>query len=123
MQDHGALPRTVVVLSFKFKKAFGFLLSSRILIHGADIRAEGALEAKNKDLRNERETNARKNCRKNTMEDVLNALSVSSDPVLTSLSNGSAIASTKTIIMNDDVKSLLLIKHLDMPLFDSDDSE
>lgn len=105
----------------------------RILIHGADIinhfslpigmMSEEALEARNKDYRNIRESNTRKNSRKNTMEDIINALLVSSDPLISSLSNGSSISSAKNIIMDDDVKSLLLMKHLDMPDSDSEDSE
>lgn len=83
----------------------------KVLIHGADIiesvslplgmMSEEALEARNKDIRNFRLKHTRKNSRLNTMQDLINSLLVSSDPVITN--NGS-----KTLAFDSEVQNLLL---------------
>lgn len=64
----------------------------KVLIHGADLMtrfdlpigyfSEEAQEARNKDFRNIRENHSRKSSRKNTNEDILHWLLLSSDPVI-----------------------------------------
>ena len=106
----------------------------KILIHGAAIikhvslpigmMSEEALEARNKDCRNIREHHSRKNNRTNTMEDVMHALLVSSDPLITSLSKMST-NSVKSIKFDKVVAGLLInFPHLNNDSEDSDsDSE
>ena len=67
----------------------------KILIHGADIirtsilpigqLSEEAQESRNKDLKYFRRSHTRKTSREHTIEDLLNFLLVSSDPLITSL--------------------------------------
>lgn len=66
----------------------------KILVHGAEViksailpigqLSEEAMEARNKDLRNYREHHTRKTSRCENNEDLLHALLVSSDPVISS---------------------------------------
>lgn len=73
----------------------------KILVHGSDIikfallpigqLSEEAQEARNKDIKKYREYNTRKNSRINTMQDLLNNLLVSSDPVISSLRKQTSI--------------------------------
>lgn len=90
----------------------------KILIHGADIiekvslpigmMSEEALEARNKDFRSYRLNHTRKDSRLHTMEDLLHALLVSSDPFITSKSKSTSKYSKKHIQIDDEVKQLLL---------------
>ena len=90
----------------------------KILIHGADIikhvplpigmMSEEALEAKNKDLRKYRLSHTRKSSRQNTMEDLAHSLFISSDPLITMLSNGSVSCSKTENLLDEDIKSLIL---------------
>ena len=56
------------------------------------------------------------------MEDIINDLLVSSDPLISSLSNGFQFRLQKNIIIDDDVKRYLLMKHPDMSDSDSEDN-
>lgn len=107
----------------------------KILIHGADIiekvslpigmMSEEALEARNKDFRSYRLNHTRKDSRLHTMEDLLHALLVSSDPFITSKSKSTSKYSKKHIQIDDEVKQLLLNMN-DIPgslNSDSSDSE
>lgn len=86
----------------------------KILFHGADIMdefdlpignySEEAAEARNKDFRRIRESITRKNSRKNTNEDIVHWLLISSDPVISSLRT---TFPTKNIDLPPDVLKLL----------------
>lgn len=104
----------------------------RILIHGADIishvalpigmMSEEALEARNKEFRDLRQNHSRKDNRSNTMEDVMNGLLISSDPLITSLAKASNI-SRKDIKLDRVVAGLLTnFKNISIDS-DSSDSE
>jgi hypothetical protein len=88
----------------------------RILIHGPEIVkaatlpigmfSEEALESRNKDFRKYRQCNTRKFSRTKTMQDLFNALLVSSDPVISSLSQCIGTRSHKPTL-NKEVLELL----------------
>lgn len=88
----------------------------RILIHGADIishvalpigmMSEEALKARNKEFRDLRQNHSLKDNRTNTMQDIMNGLLISSDPLITSLSKPSYI-SRKDILLDSVVAGLL----------------
>lgn len=90
----------------------------RILLHGAStIRhnilpigqlTEEASEARNKDFRRFREHRSRKTNRIATNEDVLHALLVSSDPLISSMQ---PVAKKKPLELLDEAKELLLTEH------------
>jgi hypothetical protein len=88
----------------------------RILIHGPEMVktatlpigmfSEEALESLNKDFRKYRQCNTRKFSRTKTMQDLFNALLVSSDPVISSLSQRIGTRSYKPTL-NKQVLELL----------------
>lgn len=87
----------------------------RILIHGTDIIkaslpiemfSEEALESRNKELRKYRECNTRKFSREETIQDLFNALLITSDPPNSSLSQCIGTHSYKEPL-NKDVIQLL----------------
>lgn len=90
----------------------------KILIHGADIikfaalpigmLSEEAMESRNKDFRNYREFHTRKMSREKTMQDLLNTLLYSSDPVISSISRTASINHRPTESLTNDVRRLLL---------------
>jgi len=79
----------------------------RILLHGADVilcvplpigmMSEEALEATNKDFRKFRLKHCRKTSRTHPMEDLMNSLLISSDPLITSLSKSPSRPSNNDI--------------------------
>lgn len=103
----------------------------KLLIHGADIikscslpigmMSEEALEARNKDLRRYREFNTRKTSRKNTMQDLLNSLLISSDPLISSLSKDKKRAFKKQGGLRDEV--LMLLAEPEIAIDREDDDE
>lgn len=105
----------------------------KILIHGADIinsvaipigmMSEEALEARNKDLRNFRLHHTRKTSRHNTMQDLAHALLFSSDPLISSLSKSTSSSSKKYILLDKEVRSLLLDLNLQEDMQIDSDSE
>lgn len=66
----------------------------KVLVHGASVikhailpidqLAEDAQESRHKEIRKYRESNGRKYCRKATMQNVINMLFVTSDPLINS---------------------------------------
>lgn len=87
----------------------------KILLHGADViknnimaigkLTEEASEARNKDFRRYREHNTRKHSRVESNRDLLNALLVSSDPLL---SNMRPTTKKDHLQLSDDARSLLV---------------
>lgn len=104
----------------------------KILLHGADIinnislpigmMSEEAQESRNKDLRNFREYHTRKNSRKNTMEDLINSLFLTSDPLISSISKQPHAYSRNAVQIDRDVQNLIseLITEEDGDVSDSD---
>jgi len=89
----------------------------RILLQGADViecvplpigmMSEEALEARNKDFRKFRLKHCRKTSRTHIMEDLMNSLHISSDPLITSLSKSPSRHSNIDIFLDEDVKNIL----------------
>lgn len=104
----------------------------RILIHGPDIIkaatlpiglfSEEALESRNKEFRKYRECNTRKFSREETMQDLFNALLVTSDPVISSLSQCIGNRSYKQAL-NKEVLELLQEPELQKDLLISCENE
>lgn len=89
----------------------------KVLIHGADIiqyaalpigmLSEEALESRNKDFRNIRESHTRKMSREKTMHDLFHYLLLSSDPLISSFSTKASIHSRSTEPLGEEVIALL----------------
>lgn len=105
----------------------------KILIHGADIidnvglpigmMSEEALESRNKDARNFRQHHTRKTSRQHTMQDLINALLISSDPFISTLSQKTSSLSSKNVLLDKDVINLLLDFEQQHQLSDSNSSD
>lgn len=90
----------------------------RILIHGGDIikaavlpigmLSEEASESRNKDFKNYRQFNTRKISRTKTMEDLLNYLFISSEPIISTLSQN-VNNFRKNITLDKEVIKLLAV--------------
>lgn len=94
----------------------------KLLIHGADVidtlflpigqLSEEALEARHKECRYYREHNTRKIGRKEVMEDLLHALRISSDPLISSLR---PLQKRKSSTLNAEVLKLIEIPEQTSP--------
>lgn len=102
----------------------------KILVHGSDIikfamvpigqLSEEAQEARHKEIKKYRECNTRKNSRLNTMQDLLNNLLLSSDPVISSLRKPT---NTKKKLLSNEAKSLLILTEHNSEDSDSNSEE